>query len=95
MPRMKKKEMNEAERKYRLAQNYRHFVWRIMVYLKAHPDILNANNNQEVYGITLQKKKSHTESPILLNAKKETIGLIRLQRSYILLRLACFCVHTV
>lgn len=49
MPRMKKKEMNEAERKYRLAQNYRHFAWRIMVYLKAHPDVLSANNNQEVY----------------------------------------------
>ena len=49
MPRMKKKEMNEAERKYRLAQNYRHFAWRIMVYLKAHPDVLNSNNNQEVY----------------------------------------------
>ena len=49
MPRMKKKEMNEAERKYRFAQHYRHFAWRIMVYLKAHPDILNANNNQEIY----------------------------------------------
>ena len=49
MPTMKKKEMNEAERKYRLAQNYRHFAWRIMVYLKANPDVLNANNNQEVY----------------------------------------------
>ena len=49
MPRMKKKEMNEAERKYRLAQNYRHFAWRIMVYLKAHPDVLKENNNQEVY----------------------------------------------
>ena len=49
MPRMKKKEMNEAERKYRLAQNYRHLAWRIMVYLKSHPDVLNANNNQEVY----------------------------------------------
>ena len=46
---MKKKEMNEAERKYSLAQNYRPFAWRIMVYLKVHPDVLNTNNNQEVY----------------------------------------------
>ena len=64
MPRMKKKEMNEAERKYRLAQNYRHFAWRIMVYLKAHPDVLNANNNQEVYDavreIQIQYHLKHT-----------------------------------
>ena len=64
MPRMKKKEMNEAERKYRLAQNYRHFAWRIMVYLKAHPDVLTANNNQEVYDavreIQIQYHLKHT-----------------------------------
>ena len=59
MPRMKKKEMNEAERKYRLAQNYRHFAWRIMVYLKAHPDVLNANNNQEVYDAVREIQKQH------------------------------------
>ena len=64
MPRMKKKEMNEAERKYRFAQHYRHFAWRIMVYLKAHPDVLNANNNQEVYDavreIQIQYHLKHT-----------------------------------
>ena len=64
MPRMKKKEMNEAERKYRLAQNYRHFAWRIMVYLKAHPDVLNENNNQEIYEavreIQIQYHLKHT-----------------------------------
>ncbi len=59
MPRMKKKEMNEAERKYRLAQNYRHFAWRIMVYLKAHPDVLNANNNQEVYDAVREIQIQH------------------------------------
>ena len=64
MPRMKKKEMNEAERKYRLAQSYRHFAWRIMVYLKAHPDVLNENNNQEIYDavreIQIQYHLKHT-----------------------------------
>ena len=64
MPRMKKKEMNESERKYRLAQNYRHFAWRIMVYLKANPHVLNANNNQEVYDavreIQIQYHLKHT-----------------------------------
>ena len=59
-----KKEMNEAERKYRLAQSYRHFAWRIMVYLKAHPDVLNENNNQEVYDavreIQIQYHLKHT-----------------------------------
>ena len=54
-----KKEMNEAERKYRLAQNYRHFAWRIMVYLKAHPDVLNANNNQEVYDAVREIQIQH------------------------------------
>ena len=64
MPTMKKKEMNEAERKYHLAQNYRHFAWRIMVYLKAHPDVLKDNNNQEVYDavreIQIQYHLKHT-----------------------------------
>ena len=59
MPRMKKKEMNEAERKYRLAQNYRHFAWRIMVYLKAHPDVLNEDNNQEVYDAVREIQIQH------------------------------------
>ena len=63
MPTMKK-EMNEAERKYRLAQSYRHFAWRIMVYLKAHPDVLNENNNQEIYDavreIQIQYHLKHT-----------------------------------
>ena len=64
MPTMKKNSMNEAKRKYRLAQNYRHFAWRIMVYLKSHPDVLNANNNQEVYDavreIQIQYHLKHT-----------------------------------
>lgn len=46
---MKNMEMNKAEIKERLLKAYRHFAWRIMVYLYAHPDILNENNNQEVY----------------------------------------------
>ena len=56
---MKKKEMNEAERKYRLAQNYRHFAWRIMVYLKVNPDVLNANNNQEVFDAVREIQIQH------------------------------------
>ena len=61
---MKKNPMNEAERKYHLAENYRHFAWRIMVYLKANPDVLNNNNNQEVYDavreIQIQYHLKHT-----------------------------------
>ena len=37
--------MTKAE----MSKVYRHFAWQIMVYLKAHPDILNANENQEVF----------------------------------------------
>lgn len=46
---MKNKEMNKAEIKERLLKAYRHFAWRIMVYLKAHPIVLGENNNQEVF----------------------------------------------
>ena len=37
--------MTKAE----MSKAYRHFAWQIMVYLKAHPEILNANENQEVF----------------------------------------------
>ena len=40
-------------------------------------------------------QKQIAVADLLLNEKKETIGLIRLQRNYILLRLACFCIQTV
>ena len=46
---MKNKEMSKAEIKERLLKAYRHFAWRIMVYLKAHPEVLGENNNQEVF----------------------------------------------
>ena len=61
---MKNKEMNKAEIKERLLKAYRHFAWRIMVYLKANPDVLNTNNNQEVYDavreIQIQYHLKHT-----------------------------------
>ena len=41
--------MNNAEFNSRIAQAYRQLAWRIMVYLKANPDILDANNNQEIF----------------------------------------------
>lgn len=41
--------MNNSEIMYRMAQANRQLAWRIMVYLKAHPDILNTKNNQEVF----------------------------------------------
>ena len=40
-----RKMMTKAE----MSKVYRHFAWQIMVYLKAHPDILNTNENQEVF----------------------------------------------
>jgi len=46
---MKNMEMNKAEIKERLLKAYRHFAWRIMVFLKAHPEVLNDKNNQEVF----------------------------------------------
>ena len=42
-------EMDEEERIYRLRQSWRHLARRIFVYLKANSNILNSNNNQEVF----------------------------------------------
>lgn len=56
--------MNKAETKERLLTAYRHFARRIFVYLKAHPDVLNENNNQEIYDaareIQIQYHLKHT-----------------------------------
>jgi len=43
------KDMSEAERKYRINQSWRHLARRIFVFLKANPDILSSNNNQEIF----------------------------------------------
>lgn len=56
---MKNMEMNKAEIKERLVKAYRHFAWRIMVYLKAHPEVLNDNNNQEVFDAVREIQIKH------------------------------------
>ena len=57
-------EMDAEERLYRLKQSWRHLARRIFVYLKANPNILNSNNNQEVFDyvreIQIQYRKKHT-----------------------------------
>ena len=62
---MKNKEMNKTEIKERLLKAYRHFAWRIMVYLKAQPEVLRENNNQEVFDAVreIQVKHRLKESP--------------------------------
>ena len=55
---MKNKEMNKAEIKERLL-TYRHFAWRIMVYLKAQPEVLSENNNQEVFDAVREIQIKH------------------------------------
>lgn len=56
---MKNMEMNKAEIKERLVKTYRHFAWRIMVYLKAHPEVLDDNNNQEVFDAVREIQIKH------------------------------------
>ena len=58
-------EMNEAERKYRIEQMWRHLALRIFVYLKANPNVLAMNNNQEVFDAVREIQISHRlkESP--------------------------------
>lgn len=57
-------EMDEEERIYRLRQSWRHLARRIFVYLKANPNILNSNNNQEVFDyvreIQIKYREKHT-----------------------------------
>ena len=57
-------EMDAEERLYRLKQSWRHLARRIFVYLKANPNILNSNNNQEVFDyvreIQIRYRKTHT-----------------------------------
>lgn len=43
--------INKVEMRERITQAYRHFAWRIMVYLKANPTILNENNNHEIFDV--------------------------------------------
>ena len=56
---MKNTEMNKAETKERLLKAYRHFAWRIMVYLYAHPEVLGENNNQEVFDAVREIQIKH------------------------------------
>ena len=68
MKRMNKKtfkDMSEAERKHRINQMWRHLARRIFVYLKANPDILAINNNQEIFDAVreIQVKHRLKESP--------------------------------
>ena len=58
-------EMDEAERRHRINQMWRHLAWRIFVYLKANPDVLATNNNQEVFNAVreIQIKYRLNESP--------------------------------
>lgn len=56
---MKNTEMNKAETKERLLKAYRHFAWRIMVYLKAHPEVLSGNSNQEVFDAVREIQIKH------------------------------------
>lgn len=55
----------ESERKYRINQMWRQLARRIFVYLKANPDVLATNNNQEVYNAVrdIQIRHRLNESP--------------------------------
>lgn len=41
--------MIDINLKHRMRQAYRQLAWRIFVYLKANPDVLNVENNREVF----------------------------------------------
>ena len=45
----KKIDMNPKQLRYDLHQAYRRLTWKIWVYLKANPDVLEANNNREIF----------------------------------------------
>ena len=58
-------EMNYAEQQYRINQAWRHLARRIFVFLKANPDILAINDNQEIFDAVreIQIKHRLKESP--------------------------------
>ena len=45
----KKKEFNSRQVKQDVLTAYRRITWKIWVYLKANPEVLAENNNQEVF----------------------------------------------
>ena len=45
----KKIDMNPNQLRYELHTAYRRLTWKIWVYLKANPDVLEANNNSEIF----------------------------------------------
>ncbi len=45
----KKMELNSSQVKQDVLTAYRRITWKIWVYLKANPDVLAENNNQEVF----------------------------------------------
>lgn len=45
----KKMKLNSRQVKQDVLTAYRHITWKIWVYLKANPDVLAENNNQEVF----------------------------------------------
>lgn len=76
---MKNKEMNKAEIKERLL-TYRHFAWRIMVYLKAQPEVLSENNNQEVFRCS---KRNTDKASVEGNSKIYQRGCVGVCRFYV------------
>ena len=45
----KKIDMNSKQLRYDLHQAYRRLTWKIWVYLKANPDVLESNDNREIF----------------------------------------------
>ena len=41
--------MNPKQLRYDLHQAYRRLTWKIWVYLKANPDVLESNDNREIF----------------------------------------------
>ena len=74
-------DMNEAERRHRINQAWRHLARRIFVFLKANPDVLASNNNQEVFDVVreiqikyrLKQTAKYTKSSSGLYAEREYV----------------------
>ena len=45
----KKIDMNPKQLRYDLHQAYRRLTWKIWVYLKANPDVLESNDNRKIF----------------------------------------------
>ena len=78
-------EMDHNRMKRDLLTAYRRITWKIWVYLKANPDVLAENNNQEIFDQVAKVQTNYYLRYITLSfvesAKSVSVGLVDTENS--------------